>query len=497
MFAKVKTASYEGLNTHKIDVEVDISNGLPSIQIVGLPDKMVQEAKHRVSSAIINSGYKLPPKRIIINLSPGNLDKAGTHFDLPIALGILRASRQISQYSTKRFYFGELSLNGSLRIIKGAIPLLNWCNSKNESAVIPESNRQDSDMFPKADIFLSKNLKKTVEGEFETRTLIKQINNIPNQKTPTFDMCHVKGNIEAKRALEIAAAGGHNILLTGSPGSGKSMLSRAFQSILPPLTDKELLEVAMIYSVAGLKLPNLTDSRPYRSPHHSLSLSALVGGGTVPKPGEISLAHNGVLFLDELPEFSLKALDSLRQPLEDKELTISRTKTSLSFPANIILVGAMNPCRCGYLLDPNRECMCSPSEVDRYRKRISGPIQDRIDLHITVNGTSYEELRQSSQPEKSESIRTRVINATKMQRKRYANHSILRNDELNHTSIELFVDITPQAENLLESASKQYRLTTRATLKIIKIAQTIADLSNEHAIRDEYIGEALRYRFQT
>lgn len=507
MVSRIITATTVGLDAYKIDVEVDFVNSLPNISIVGLPDMAVNEAKERVRSAVKNSGFTFPTLRVVVNMAPADIKKEGTNFDLPIAVGILAQGGFIeNEKITDTAFLGELSLDGSLRGVNGVLPLVSGlCDIGIKHVIVPISNAKEAALVGGIEVLGAECLADVVNhfSENSDCKLKQTVVNIQEylqanaQNDYIYDFKDVKGQQKAKRAMEIAAAGGHNMLMMGSPGSGKTLMAKCFASILPPLELKEALELTKIYSISGL-LPSgepLITKRPYRAVHHSASAVGIIGGGSNPKPGEITLAHRGVLFLDEMVEFPRNVLETLRQPIEDGEVVISRAQTSIKYPADFMLLGAMNPCPCGFLGDSQKQCSCSEFQVQRYRSRLSGPLLDRIDLQIEVPRLSPEELlNMKSDSESSAEIRKRVVNARKIQAQRYKNTNILTNSELNSDLIKQFCKIDEASENLLKSAIIKFNLSGRSYDRILKLARTIADLEGANDILQAHIAQSLQYR---
>lgn len=502
MLAKIYSGTVIGLDGILIEVEVDVaSKGFPGFTIVGLPDKAVGEAKERVRAAINNVSFKIPDTRITVNLAPADIPKVGSAFDLPIAVGILSAGGMIKNEAlSDSLFIGELSLKGDVRKIPGAISITLLAKSKKIKKVfVPQENIPEVILIDGIEIYPMKNLVDLIFHLNEIKLILpfphRDFTSLIKEEKYDYLFEDIKGQETAKRALEIAASGFHNIILKGPPGTGKTLLSRAFPSILPSMEKEEILEVTKIYSVAGLlRDQSFIANRPFRSPHHTTSRIGLVGGGSNPSPGEISLAHRGILFLDEISEFPRTTLESLRQPLEDGFITISRASGTLIFPSRFLLLAASNPCPCGYLGHEKKPCHCLPGAILKYRKRLSGPLLDRIDLHIDVPSVSEEKLTSNILSESSQKVRERVVEARKIQKKRFKELKIFTNGEMSSSQIKKFCQLTPEAINLLKQAISKLSLSARSYFKTIKISQTIADLNGKKIINASYVAEALQFR---
>ncbi len=504
MLSHALSASTYGIKAHIVEVETHISPALPSITVVGLPDNAVKESRNRVFSAIRNAGYDFPLQRITVNLAPADLRKEGSAFDLCIAIGILAATNQVNRQELEQYILlGELALDGSLRPTHGILPMALEAKRRHlRGILLPKENAREAAIVGGIDVYPLASLTETVnffEGKNGTFSPMKVNVDEIFRRDPVYavDFSDVKGQENVKRALEVAVAGGHNIIMIGPPGSGKTMLAKRIPTVLPPMTFDEAVETTKIHSVSGLLPPDggLVTTRPFRSPHHTISDSALVGGGSIPRPGEISLAHHGVLFLDELPEFARNVLEVLRQPLEDNRVTISRSKMSIEYPANFMLVCAMNPCLCGFFTDPSKECSCTPIQIQKYMAKVSGPLLDRIDLHIEVPAVNYRDLASKETGEPSKQIRERVICAREIQMKRFEGRKgTFCNADMQSKEIQTYCKLDDAGQELLKMAITKLGLSARAYDRILKVGRTIADLATSDAIRPEHISEAIQYR---
>jgi len=503
MLSRVFSSSLKGIEAYPVEVEVNLSRGMPSFTIVGLPETSVKESRERVETSIRNTGLSFPVKRITVNLAPADTKKEGTALDLPLAVGIIAAAGGINPSLLKDYLaIGELSLDGSLRPVMGILSTTIMAKENGfKGVILPAQNAKEASLIQGMDIYPCETLGETIDflrGDMEISPYSDDVEDLFKQNADyDVDFSEVKGQELAKRALEIAAAGAHNVIMIGSPGAGKTMLARRMPTILPDLTIEESVETTRIHSIAGILPHNepIVARRPFRAPHHTISYAGLIGGGSRPSPGEVSLAHNGVLFLDELPEFKRDSLEVLRQPMEDGFVTISRAVSTMTFPSRFMLVGAMNPCPCGYSGDPYHECTCTPGMIERYIGKISGPLLDRIDIHINVSSVRYEDLLTKSDGEPSSKIKQRVLKAREMQGKRYKDEkNIFFNAHLSPKKIKKYCKIGTESEELLKMAVGKFGLSARAFDRILKVSRTIADLNGDDKIKPEYVSEAIQYR---